>query len=161
MKVDNFAIIAALCAAYTAHTAAQVVILGYDIGGTVFAAEIPVNIVLTEFAGISMTSDSIPVKRMRVKPLTKKSAVLFNSFSPFPVCSFAELTARAQSEHGGNRGEAFEKIITEYYHGTAAAENTPFWISGDFRANNTEYQVKFCNATIVHEKHLTALQAIK
>lgn len=161
MKIDNSAIISALCAAYAAHCAAKTVILGYEIGGGVYAAEIPVEIVLTEFAGVSMTSDETPCKRMRVKPLTKKSAILFNSFSPVLVCSFNELTARAQEDFGGNRGQAFESIMCEYYHGTAAAANTPFWISGDFRANGVEYQVKYCNATIVHEKHLTALQALK
>lgn len=161
MKVDNTAIIAALCAAYTAHTAAQIVILGYEIGGGVYAAEIPVDIVLHEFSGVSMTSDTEPVKRLRVKPLTKKSAILFNSFSPFLVCSFDELTARAQSDFSGNRGQAFEQIMCEYYRGTAAAANSPFWETGDFNASGVEYQVKFVNATIVHEKHLAMLSTLK
>lgn len=161
MKIDNSVIISALCAAYTAHSAAQIVIVGYEIGGGVYAAEIPVDIVLTEFAGVSITSDETPCKRMRVKPLTKKSAVLFNSFSPVLVCSFNDLTARAKKDFAGNRGQAFEMIMCEYYKGIPAAANSPFWVSGDFRANDIEYQVKYCNATIIHEKHLTALQAIK
>lgn len=160
MKVDNTAIIAALCAAYTAHSAADVHIIGYNVNGIVYAAEIPLDIVLSEFCGISLSSDDIPQKRLRIKPLTKKTTVLFNSFNPFMLCSFDELTNRAQIECAGNRGIMFETMCAEYYGGTLAAQNLPFWIGGDFEKDGLQYQCKFVNASVIKEGQLKVLNSL-
>lgn len=160
MKIDNSAIISALCAAYAAHCAADVHIIGFNIDGVVYAAKIPLDIVLSDFCGISLTSDDIPQKRLRVKPLTKKTTVLFNSFNPFILCTFDELTNRAQTECAGNRGIMFEKMCAEYYHGTLAEQNAPFWKCGDFAVNGLEYQCKFQNASVIKEGQLKVLNAL-
>lgn len=162
MKVDNSAIISALCAAYAAHSAADEIVCGFDIGGTVYFARIPIDIFLAEFVGISMTSDEVPCKRLRVKPLTKRTAAMFNSFSPDILCTFAELTERAQNDFSGNRGEAFEAMLCKYYHGTQSAPNTAFWQDGDFtKPDGEKVQAKFQNASVIHEKHLQALKMLK
>lgn len=162
MKADNTLIISALCAAYAAHCAADAIVCGFDIGGTVFFAEIPKDIFLDAFVGVSMTSDEIPCKRLRVKPLTKKTTALFNSFSPDILCTFAELTERAQNDFSGNRGEAFEAMLCEYYNGTKSAPNAAFWQDGDFtKPDGEKVQAKFQNASVIHEKHLEALKMLK
>ena len=162
MKVDNSAIVSALCAAYAAHCAADAIICGFDISGTVFFAEIPEDIFLDAFVGVSMTSDEIPCKRLRVKPLTKKTTMLFNSFTPQMLCTFSELTERAQSDFAGNRGEAFEAMLCEYYHGTQSAPNTAFWQDGDFTTQDgKKVQAKFQNASVIHERHIEALKMLK
>lgn len=162
MKTDNTLIISVLCAAYAAHCAADAIMCGFDIGGTVYFAQIPLDIFLSEFVGISMTSDETPCKRLRVKPLTKKTTIIFNSFTPDILCTFAELTERAQNDFSGNRGEAFEAMLCEYYHGTQSAPNTTFWQDGDFTTQDgLKVQAKFQSATVIHEKHLQALAMLK
>lgn len=160
MKTDNTFIISALCAAYAAHCAANVHIIGFNVNGTVYAAEVPLDIMLSEFCGISLTSDEIPQKRLRLKPLTKKTTILFNSFNPFPLCSFDELTNRAQNECAGNRGIMFEIMCAEYYHGTLAEQNAPFWKCGDFAANGLEYQCKFQNASIIKAAQIDIVNSL-
>lgn len=160
MKVDNTFIISALCAAYAAHSAADVHIIGFNIGGIVYAAQIPMDIMLSEFCGISLTSDEIPQKRLRLKPLTKKTTVLFNSFNPFPICSFDELTNRAQTECAGNRGIAFEVVCAEYYGGKLARQNAPFWESGDFEKDGLQYQCKFQNASIIKAAQIDVVNSL-
>lgn len=162
MKVDNSYITSALCAAYAAHCAADAIVCGFDIGGTVFFAEVPMDIFLDAFVGISLTSDEVPCKRLRVKPLTKRTSILFNSFAPQVLCTFEELTDRAKRDFGGNRGEAFEVVLCEYFRGKLSAPNTPFWMDGDFTTNDgRKLQAKFQNASVIHEKHLKALEAMK
>lgn len=51
-----------------------------------------------------------------------------------------------------NKGEAFERIVTEKYGQVWEKDNLPFWAGGDIHYNGTEIQVKFENATIVTER---------
>lgn len=159
MKVDNSAIIAYLLTVYKATQKADVFILGFNIDNAVYFAGIPLDVVLTDFSGISMTSDEIPVKRLRIKPLNKKTQILFNMYSPIFLCSFDELQNLAKSDFGGNCGQCFEKLICDFYDGIPAQQNTAFWKSGDFEKDGLQYQVKFQLATIVTE--ITAKQAEK
>lgn len=162
MKVDNSVIVNALREAYASHNAADEIVCGFDISGIVYFSPIPIDIFLDAFVGVSMTSDEIPCKRLRVKPLTKRTAALFNSFSPDILCTFAELTARAQTDFSANRGQAFEAMLCEHYGGTMSAPNSTFWQDGDFTTpDGKKIQAKFQCATVVHEKHLAALQALK
>lgn len=60
-----------------------------------------------------------------------------------------------------NRGEIFEKLITEKLGYTWTKDNTPFTESGDIVYKNTHYQIKFENATFTTEKTLYRLESIK
>lgn len=163
MKIDNSVIIATLAEFYTLHSAADVHVIGFHIGNEVYFAEIPLDVILMHFAGISMTSDEIPAKRLRLKPLTKKTAILFESYSPRLLCSYETLTVEAQEQTAGNRGLMFEKLIARYYMGFQTAPNIPFWRAGDIIADDDNgepfhIQAKFENATIVSEKHMKAFE---
>lgn len=51
-----------------------------------------------------------------------------------------------------NKGEAFERIVTEKFGQTWEKDNVPFWVAGDISLENKEIQVKFENATITTER---------
>lgn len=151
MKADNTNIIASLATAYKQLQAADIIIVGFNVESCVMFAEIPIDSLLNDFCGISMTSDEIPCKRLRVKPLTKKTALLFNSYNPHFLCSFQELQETAKADFSGNCGQAFESLICEYYNGKLNDYSIPFWKAGDFKANGLEYQAKFQMATVITE----------
>lgn len=56
-----------------------------------------------------------------------------------------------------NRGDIFEKMITEKSGQAWKKSNTPFTIDGDVTINNIPYQVKFEKATFTNEKMLASL----
>ena len=151
MKIDNTAIIAFLTETYKTAQKADCFILGFNIENCVLFAEIPLDIMLSEFAAVSMTSDAIPCKRLRVKPLTKKTQALFNTFAPRFLCSMDTLQKTAKDEYSGNCGQCFESLVCDFYGGEKSRDSAPFWECGDFSKNGIEYQVKFQNATIISE----------
>lgn len=161
VKIDNSQVIEYLCSVYSTAQKADKFIIGFPIDNKVFFAEIPLDIVLTEFSGVSMTSDETPCKRLRIKPLTKKTAILFNSFSPCFLCDFEELQTVSKTDFSGNNGQAFEKMVCAFYGGKQTADSLPFWQGGDFIANGIQYQAKFQLATIITEYTAkAALQSI-
>lgn len=151
MKTDNTAIITSLASAYKRLQAADKFVVGFNIEGNIYFAEISLDSLLNDFAGISMTSDETPCKRLRIKPLNKKTAILFNSYNPQLLCSFDELQELAKAEFSANCGQAFESMICNYYNGKLNDYSIPFWKAGDFSANGLQYQAKFQMATIITE----------
>lgn len=56
-----------------------------------------------------------------------------------------------------NRGEIFEKMITEAAGQVWVKDNLKFWEAGDVTINGTAYQIKFEKATFTNEKTLARL----
>ena len=56
-----------------------------------------------------------------------------------------------------NRGEIFEKLVTESFGQTWKKDNVPFWKDGDVTANGIAYQVKFEKASFITEKTLASI----
>ena len=133
------------------------VVLGYCIENAVFYVEITPEDLLT-FCGISVTSDETPVKRLRVKTLTKRLSLLFDSFSPAYLCDMQTLEETAKSDFCGNRGVAFESLVCAAYGGKLSPPNLPFWQGGDFTKSGISYSCKYQLATVITET--TANEAI-
>jgi hypothetical protein len=53
-----------------------------------------------------------------------------------------------------NRGEVFEKLVTEYYGQRWEKDNVPYWAGADLTVNGIGYQLKFEKATFTNEKTL-------
>lgn len=53
-----------------------------------------------------------------------------------------------------NKGEIFEKIITEYYGQQWVKDTVPFWVQGDIKVNNVEIQIKLDAATLMNTKQI-------
>lgn len=56
-----------------------------------------------------------------------------------------------------NRGEIFEKIVTEYFGQVWEKDNVPFTGDGDITVNGVAYQIKFQKATFCNEKSIANL----
>lgn len=53
-----------------------------------------------------------------------------------------------------NRGEVFEKLVTEHFGQVWEKDNIPFTEDGDLTVNGVAYQIKFEKATFISEKSL-------
>lgn len=57
-----------------------------------------------------------------------------------------------------NRGEIFEKLVTEYFGQTWVKDNIPFTMDGDITVDGIAYQIKYQSATFCNEKSLANLE---
>ena len=50
-----------------------------------------------------------------------------------------------------NKGEAFEKFVTEYFGQTWVKDSVPYYMDGDLTVNGVKYQIKWENASLTNE----------
>lgn len=60
-----------------------------------------------------------------------------------------------------NRGEVFEKLVTEKFDQTWKKDHVPFTEAGDIEINGVAYQIKFEKATFCNEKSIANLESEK
>lgn len=89
---------------------------------------------------------------LRFCPTTAQKVFLLSKGAE-PICSkeFFETTAQ-NSKY--NRGEIFEKMVTEKFRQVWKKDNIPFTKDGDITINEIAYQIKFEKATFINEKTL-------
>lgn len=90
----------------------------------------------------------LPTKEQKIFLLSKGAKVLCSK-------EFFETTTK---NSGYNKGEIFEKLITEYFGYTWKKDNVPFSKAGDLNINGTVYQIKFERATFTNEKTLARIK---
>lgn len=59
-----------------------------------------------------------------------------------------------------NKGEIFEKMVTEFFGQKWTKDNVPFTEDGDLTIRGIAYQIKFEKATFINEKTLARIQKI-
>lgn len=129
---------------------------GFEDRGTIFCAitdEKVLNLVCTldkasRGAGFAL----------RFKP-NKAQKELLKTFELIPVCSalyFNQLVTTTRY----NKGEIFEKLVTELFGQVWEKDNVPFTKAGDIEVDGIAYQIKFEKATFTNEKTLKKLQAV-
>ena len=74
------------------------------------------------------------------------------------LCSREELENQFQNTKY-NRGEIFEKMVTELFGQVWTKDNVPFTKDGDITVNGIAYQIKYERATFINEKTLAHLCA--
>ena len=57
-----------------------------------------------------------------------------------------------------NRGEIFEKMVTEYFGQIWEKDTIPFWVQGDIEINGKQVQIKLENATLMNTKQIAKLK---
>ena len=75
-----------------------------------------------------------------------------------PLCTAEVFTAEVENSKY-NKGEIFEKLVTEKFGQVWEKDNIPFTQAGDVEVNGIAYQVKFEKATFCNEKSLARLVA--
>ena len=94
----------------------------------------------------------------RFKPRNSEKLALLTLAKMEPLMSveyFNDLVADSKY----NRGEIFEKVITERFGQVWEKDNIPFTKAGDVEVNGIAYQIKFEKATFCNEKSLANLVA--
>lgn len=94
---------------------------------------------------------------LRFKP-NKAQKELLKSKHTFVLCSveyFNSLVATSKY----NKGEIFEKLVTEYFGQTWVKDNVPFTDGPDLTVDGIGYQLKYEKATFTNEKALARLRA--
>ncbi len=89
---------------------------------------------------------------LRFKP-DKEQKTLLLSMGATLLCSeihFNEVYAACKY----NRGEVFEKMVTEAFGQEWKKDNIPYTKAGDVTVNGIAYQIKFEKATFTNEKSL-------
>lgn len=89
---------------------------------------------------------------LRFKPTTAQKEFL-KQFNLIPLCS-KEFFENLVNTTIYNRGEIFEKLITENFGQEWKKDNVPFTKAGDIEINGIAYQIKFEKATFINEKTL-------
>lgn len=88
---------------------------------------------------------------LRFKPTMDQKLFLISNAQM--LCS-ADYFNMAVAESRYNKGEIFEKMVTEKAGQEWHKDNVPFTERGDININGIEYQIKFENATFTNEKSL-------
>ena len=57
-----------------------------------------------------------------------------------------------------NKGELFEKVVTEYYGQEWEKDTIPFYMQGDINVDGRELQIKLDSATLANSKMLEKLK---
>lgn len=87
--------------------------------------------------------------RLRIRKSDKVALMSTN-----PICLGDEDILTATSY---NKGENFEKAVTEYYGQAWKKDTDPFYIKGDINIDGIEVQIKFEGATLTNTKQLEKL----
>ena len=57
-----------------------------------------------------------------------------------------------------NKGEIFEKLVTEQFGQTWVKDNVPFTDDGDLTVDGIAYQIKFESASFINEKQMMRMR---
>lgn len=134
---------------YRKFSAADSYIVGFVYNGLLYFAEMAE--IAPRFLKVEQASrnqgDNL---RLRIRKELKESLMRKN-----PVC-----LGSAEILDGGkyNKGENFEKAVTEYFSQEWEKDRVPFNVSGDITLNGKEIQIKLDSATLVNEKYLNKLK---
>ena len=89
---------------------------------------------------------------LRFKPTTTQKIFLLANGAK-PLCS-ANLFNDEVANSKYNKGEIFEKMVTEFFGQNWEKDNVPFYMGADLATANKSYQIKFEKASFTTEKTL-------
>lgn len=138
--------------AYEMTSAAVAYIIGFILNGKVY--EIVLESLPTWLVGLDRESSSHGgYLKLRIRMTAKAKARLLNAGAAYIGTVDEVLTGRK------NKGEAFEKFVTERAGQVWHKDSIPYFIDGDLTVNGKKYQVKFESASLANER--TIAEALK
>lgn len=130
-------------------------IFGFRFGGNVWFVIVTAEL-LPELLKLDKASRGAGYA-LRFKP-NKEQKTLLMSYGAKVLCSekyFDELTAESKY----NKGEIFEKLVTELNGQEWEKDNVPFTEDGDLTVDGIAYQIKFEKASFINEKQMHKMMA--
>lgn len=131
---------------YRSHSAADKYILGFTYNNMLYM--VMVDEIKPRFLTVEQASRNQGENlRLRIrKPLKEQ---LLRNYDCVCVGSKSDLVADKY-----NKGEIFEKIVTEYFGQTWVKDIVPFWVQGDINLDGVEVQIKLEDATLCNTKQI-------
>lgn len=152
--MENIALKEKMTKFYDGHAGAHLYIWGFALNGNVWMVktgndELNNALMLDKASrGAGYALRFKPNKSVKVWLLSKGAEVL---------CSedyFNEQVASSKY----NRGEVFEKLVTEHFGQTWVKDNIPFTEQGDINVNGEEIQIKYEKATFINEAQIERME---
>lgn len=135
---------------YRNFSAADAYIVGFVYNHEVYMAE--VNEIMPRFLKVEKASrNNGESLRLRIrKPLKEqllrtKNCILLGSDTLL-------------DDNKYNKGENFEKLVTEYYGQVWEKDTVPFWVQGDICVDHIEIQIKLDGASLLNTKQIEKLR---
>lgn len=94
---------------------------------------------------------------LKFKPNNAQRAMLL-ALGGVALCSVEYLESLTASSKY-NRGEIFEKLVTEYYGQKWEKDNVPFTKAGDIEVDGVAYQIKYEKASFINESQMVRMRA--
>ena len=136
---------------YRNYSAAQSYILGFIYGGQLYMSEVaeiaPRFLAVEEASRNQGENLRLRLKKKYREQLLRKGAICLGSADDLNTEKY-------------NKGEIFEKIVTEHFGQTWTKDNVPFWIQGDICVDNREIQIKLDSATLMNTKQIGKLKGL-
>ena len=134
---------------YRKYSAADSYIIGFVYDKNLYFVE--TEEIMPRFLNVEEASrDQGENLRLRLRKNHKASLMKKN-----PICLGS---ADLLNEEKYNKGEIFEKLVTEYYGQVWEKDTIPFWVQGDIHIGNREVQIKLDSATLINTKQIAKLR---
>lgn len=134
---------------YRKYSAADAYIIGFVANKMLYFVEMAE--VAPRFLNVEVASRNQGENlRLRLKKNHKATLMKKN-----PICLGS---AEMLNDEKYNKGEIFEKAVTEYYGQKWEKDTIPFWVQGDINLNGKEVQIKLDSATFVNTKQIAKLK---
>lgn len=151
--MNKTALLNAMIERYNALSFTHNYIYGFTYKGLVYMVEAPASLMST-VCKLDKASRGQGFS-LRFCP-TMAQKVLLMSLGAVVLCSkkfFDEMVADSKY----NKGEIFEKMVTEYFGQIWEKDSVPFTEDGDITVDGVAYQIKFERATFTNEKTLARM----
>ena len=139
---------------YKATAYTHYYIFGYAYKKTVYMT-ITTDEILNEIISLDKAGHNEGVA-IKFKPNNAQKLMLM-SINNEPICT-EEYLEHLTRNSKYNRGEIFEKLVTEYFGQEWEKDNVPFTEDGDLTVKGIAYQIKYQSATFANEKTLANLK---
>jgi len=130
-------------------------IFGFTYKGNVYAVEATSE--LLPFVTMVDKASRGAGLALRFKPNTSIKLMLMNKGAKV-ICSVEHFNEVLASDKY-NRGEVFEKLITELNGQEWTKDSVPYTEDGDLTVNGVAWQIKFEKATFINEKQMMRARA--
>lgn len=130
-------------------------IFGFTFKGNVYAVE-TTSEMLPYITMVDKASRGAGLA-LRFKPNTSIKLMLINKGAKV-ICSVEYFNEVVASDKY-NRGEVFEKMITESKGQEWTKDNVPYTVDGDITVDGVAYQIKFEKATFINEAQMMRARA--
>lgn len=134
---------------YKRFSVADTYIIGFVYGGQIYMLE--TSSIRPSFLNVEVASRNQGFNlRFRLKK-AQKEALMKKS----PVCLGEASLLEAEKY---NKGEIFEKLVTEYFGQVWVKDTIPFYKDGDITVDGRKIQIKLDSATLTNTKQIEKLK---